>query len=230
MPQDVLDRIASLERQVRELTGRANIRPALNQILNGDVQIGEGGQLIVKAPGGVQHFMVGQLGTRYDEREFGVIIRRRDGTTALSIFNGDDAENPQVLRLLDTNGNGLLVEDIKAGGLYRPWFPYPELANDNTSTWPSTTGTTWTVVEQGNGISQHPRVKALISKANDGNIRLLIDDQVVATSSSLIDTTVDVPNYEFGKQINFKVEARAATASGTVRAKTRYLYGVGSDG
>jgi hypothetical protein len=231
VPQDILDRIKALENEVRTLRGRAQIRPALNQVLNGDTVIGEGGQFIVRAPGGVEHLRVGDLyNTSNGVREFGLEIRRRDGSNAITLYNGStDAEQPQALRLLDANGKGLLVEDVTAGGLYRPWLPYPELANDDVTTWPSVTGTTWTTVEQGNALCQHPRVQALVSIAGTGSIRLQIDDQtVLSATSNVIQDVAEVPGYVYGKEINIKVQARAATASGTVRAKTRYLYGVGS--
>ncbi|MFB6846199.1 hypothetical protein ACFCXS_15240 [Streptomyces sp. NPDC056373] len=231
VPQDVLDRLAALERQVRQLAGRANIRPAMNQILNGDVRIGEGGQLFVAAPGGVQHLLVGHLSTGYGEREYGVVVRRRDGSLALSIWNGEDPDQPQVFRVKDAQGHDLLTEDVEKGGLYRPWLPLPELANDDVTKWPNTSSTSYTVVEQGNAYTQHPRIEALISAAGNGTVRLLIDDQAVATvTNNTIDTTVSVPNYEFGKRVNIKVEARAATAGTPIYVKTRYLYGVGSAG
>ena len=63
VPQDVLDRIAALEREVRTLRGRAQMRPTLNQVLNGDVTIGEGGRLIVKDPDGTTVFATGQTPT-----------------------------------------------------------------------------------------------------------------------------------------------------------------------
>ncbi|GAU67692.1 hypothetical protein SSP35_05_02590 [Streptomyces sp. NBRC 110611] len=60
IPLDLLDRIRTLERQVRELAGRAHMRPALNQINHGAVRIGEGGSLDVRAPNGTQVLGVGQ--------------------------------------------------------------------------------------------------------------------------------------------------------------------------
>ncbi|MEV5086886.1 hypothetical protein AB0N18_02865 [Streptomyces griseoincarnatus] len=230
VPQDILDRLAALEREVRQLRGRAQIRPALTEILNGDVRVGEGGQLIVSAPGGVRHLTVGHINTFYGEREYGVFIRRRDGSQAISVWNGQDPDEPQVLRISDAQGNPLVVEDVAGGGLYRPWLPLPELANEDVSTWPETTGTLWTTVEQGNAFLQHPRISALISLAGTGNARLLIDDQVILTNAGTIQDTAAVPNYEFGMSVNIKVQARASTTAGTVRVKTRYLYGVGSPG
>ncbi|MFE1414360.1 hypothetical protein ACIGFK_37300 [Streptomyces sp. NPDC085524] len=94
VPQDVLDRIAQLERQVKQLTGRANIRPALDTILHGDITIGEGGQLIAQTPTGAETFKVGQT----PEGDWGVVVRRATGTRALSV--GDDIlEGDQMIRM-----------------------------------------------------------------------------------------------------------------------------------
>src|SRR5690606_41507145 len=68
----------------------------------------------------------------------GVLIRRRDGTEAVSVWNGVNPTEPQALRIKDAQGNDLLTEDVKAGGLYRPWIPLPDLADDRIATWPTT--------------------------------------------------------------------------------------------
>jgi len=229
VPQDVLDRLAALEREVRQLRGRAQIRPALTEILAGTVRIGEGGELIVQAPGGVRHLLVGHLGTTYGEREYGVLIRRRDGTEAVSVWNGVNPTEPQALRIKDAQGNDLLTEDVKAGGLYRPWVPLPDLADDRIATWPTTTSGSFTTLEQGNAFLQHPRIAALVSLSGTGQVRLLVDDQVIATATNgNIDGTYAVPGYDFGDRVNIKIQARTTSAGDPVYARTRYLYGVGS--
>ncbi|MFJ7258757.1 hypothetical protein ACIQV2_01090 [Streptomyces globosus] len=94
IPLDLLDRIRALEREVRTLAGRANIRPALDQILHGDITIGEGGQLIAQTPEGTATFKVGQT----PQGDWGVFIRRASGTRALTV--GDDIlEDDQMIRI-----------------------------------------------------------------------------------------------------------------------------------
>ncbi|MFB6806608.1 hypothetical protein [Streptomyces sp. NPDC056387] len=94
IPLDLLDRIRALEREVRTLAGRANIRPALDQILHGDITIGEGGQLIAQTPEGTATFKVGQT----PQGDWGVFIRRATGTRALTV--GDDIlEEDQMIRI-----------------------------------------------------------------------------------------------------------------------------------
>jgi hypothetical protein len=228
IPQDLLDRIRELERRLRAVEGRAHIRPAMNTVLHGDVVVGEGGQFFVNQADGITRFEVGDL---RDDDETGIRLLRRDGTVALSLYNGSgNPTEPQVLRIRDAYGREIVSDDVKAGGLARPYLPYPDLADDDISRWPSTTSTSWTVLQQGNGIAQHPRVRALISRDGGagGEIRLLIDDVVVATSTGIINTTVNVPSYTYGSTLNFKVEARLTGTATKIWARTRYLYGVPS--
>ncbi|MFI9203341.1 hypothetical protein [Streptomyces sp. NPDC053048] len=94
IPLDLLDRIRALEQQVRALAGRAQMRPALDKILHGDIVIGEGGQLIAQTPNGTTAFSVGQT----VQGDWGITLRRENGTRAISI--GDDIlENDQMLRM-----------------------------------------------------------------------------------------------------------------------------------
>lgn len=235
VPQDVLDRLAKLERQVRELTGRANIRPALNQVLNGDVVIGEGGQLLVRSEAGVSHLTVGDLSTAYGETEFGVVIRRRDGSIALSVWNGQEADQPQALRLQDAQSNRLLVEDVAAGGLYKPWIPYALPTTEDTTQWPSTTSTSWATVARSRALLQHPRMRYYFTAVNgdNGQSRVLVDGQTMVTSASgaaAMAGTATVPGYEYDRDVEIEIQLRVTSGAGPVRIMPRYLYGVGSAG
>jgi len=124
VPQDVLDRIAALEREVRQLRGRAQIRPALNQILHGDVTIGEGGRLIVRDPDGTAVFQTGQtpgIGDYY------TTMFRDTGVPALTIgansYPDDDAPS-QMVRMWDRNRNIIVMDDYYSDEfLGRPWMP-----------------------------------------------------------------------------------------------------------
>ncbi|MFE3905425.1 hypothetical protein ACFXPY_35350 [Streptomyces sp. NPDC059153] len=125
VPQDILDRIRSLERQVRELTGRSQMRPALDKILHGDITIGEGGQLIAQTPGGQRTFVVGQT----PQGDWGVGIGREDGTAALTV--GDDVnEDAQMIRVWSRDRDApdriLITDDANSDRfLGRPWIPFP---------------------------------------------------------------------------------------------------------
>lgn len=229
VPQDLLDRIAALERQVRQLAGRAQIRPAMNQVLNGNVIIGEGGQFLVREPDGTTLLQVGEL----VEGEFGFVLRRRDGTAAISTFNGDSLDAPQVLRLMDSLGHSILSEDITAGGLYKPWIPYPIPVAYDANTWPGTDSTAWTTVSTSVALFQHPRLRYFLSSLNGaiGQSRILVGGQVIATSAAgtpAMAGTAAVPGYEYDMSAEIEIQLRVVSSSGTVRIQPRYLYGVGS--
>ncbi|MFJ9816153.1 hypothetical protein ACIRU3_12970 [Streptomyces sp. NPDC101151] len=124
VPQDLLDRIRTLERQVRELSGRAQIRPALSTITHGTVTIGEGGQLFVQQPGGGIVFGVGQS----PQGDWATAAAREDGTTAFSVGGNRDAQARQMVRIWsrDQPNDVLLMDDgYSPRFLGRPWMPVP---------------------------------------------------------------------------------------------------------
>ncbi|MFK0069763.1 hypothetical protein [Streptomyces sp. NPDC091046] len=123
VPQDVLDRLTALERQVRQLTGRAQMRPAMNQVLNGDTVIGEGGRLIVRDPDGTATFETGVSSSG----DYYTTIRRDDGRNAVSVgantYEGDDAVR-QMVRLWSRAGDRIVMDDYYSDRfLGRPWMP-----------------------------------------------------------------------------------------------------------
>ncbi|MFD3911192.1 hypothetical protein [Streptomyces sp. NPDC058603] len=134
IPLDLLDRIRALERQVRELTGRAQMRPALNRISNGRVTIAEGGSLEVLAPDGTGLFGVGQFGRFWNHPDGspqqGVIMQREDGSTAFTIrANPTTAEGgagTQAVSIWDRTGHIVLGDDTTSGrGIGSPALPMP---------------------------------------------------------------------------------------------------------
>jgi hypothetical protein len=140
VPQDVLDRLSKLERRIRQIEGRAQIRPAMNQILNGDTVIGEGGQLIAQAPGGTPVFTVGQTA----QGDWGVALRREDGSWALSV--GDDYESGgQMVRMFSRSGEVIVMDDAYADEfLGRPWMPLQMHPTNNRGRYTNDTyGTAW---------------------------------------------------------------------------------------
>ncbi|WP_326698052.1 hypothetical protein OG909_12280 [Streptomyces sp. NBC_01754] len=125
VPQDLLDRITALEREVRELRGRAQIRPAMNQILHGDTVIGEGGRLLVQDPDGDAIFETGQS----PAGDWSVTMRRDTGAPAIGVgantYPGDSAVN-QMVRIFNRAGDVIVMDDYYADGyLGRPYVPVP---------------------------------------------------------------------------------------------------------
>ncbi|MFF8095678.1 hypothetical protein [Streptomyces sp. NPDC016675] len=125
---------------MRQLEGRAQMRPALNQVLNGDVVIGEGGQLIARAPGGAETFVVGETA----QGDWGVTLRREQGTNALAV--GDDTlTGAQMVRMFSRNGEVIVMDDAWADGfLGRPLMPLQLHSTNNQGRYTSDTyGSAW---------------------------------------------------------------------------------------
>ncbi|MEF9883436.1 hypothetical protein [Streptomyces sp. P9-A4] len=229
----ILDRIRSLEREVRELRGRSQIRPAMNQVLNGNVTVGEGGALSVMGPGGAETLRVGKLFP--STGEFGAVIRRDDNSIAFGVYRGNaPTTQPQALRFLDADGHEIFAEDTVAHGLARPYLPLPIPTEEDVTRWPRTTSTAWTTIGRSAGIVQHPRLKiyaAMASSAgSSGQIRFLVGGTVVATASvgQPLVTEAAVPSYTYEGEFEFELQARITAGTGTVYGMTRFLYGVQS--
>lgn len=148
VPQDLLDRINALEREVRQIRGRAEMRPAMNRIVNGEVSIGEGGSFAVYPPGQTAAvFAVGQ----WSGDEFGTALRRQTGEIAISTVNGDgQADSLQPLRLIDAYGNVTYADDIANFGLARPYIQVPMTAGRDFE------GTSWQTTHVGRWVVQNP--------------------------------------------------------------------------
>ncbi|MEV2203730.1 hypothetical protein AB0E11_27740 [Streptomyces fradiae] len=125
VPTDLLDRIRALEREVALLRGRTQIRPALDQVLNGTVHIGEGGTLDVTSPGGAQLLGVG----RFSTGRYGVAMAREDGSGVAVEVGGNSVDAGQMVRLYARGSypaSPIVMDDGYADGyLGRPWVPLP---------------------------------------------------------------------------------------------------------
>ncbi|MEV6395598.1 hypothetical protein AB0M39_12600 [Streptomyces sp. NPDC051907] len=120
IPLDLLDQIRTLQRDVRALMGRVNIRPALDEITAGRVKIGEGGSLEVYAPDGTGIFGVG----RTADGSYGVEIQRPDGSNAFTV--GGTGEGSNMIRTWSRVGDVILMDDYHSPRfLGRPWMPVP---------------------------------------------------------------------------------------------------------
>jgi hypothetical protein len=125
VPTDLLDRIRALEREVALLRGRAQIRPALDQIHSGPVSIGEGGSLNVFSPNlpteGPAIFSVGAWG----DGTYGLAVRRDDGSSAL-LVGGEVGGTDEMVRVFSRSGQPIVMDDAYADGyLGLPYVPIP---------------------------------------------------------------------------------------------------------
>ncbi|MCR8576153.1 hypothetical protein [Streptomyces sp. Isolate_219] len=123
VPNDLLDRIRDLERKVRELAGRAQTRPAMDEIREGDVKITEGGQLTVTPPGkDYSTFVIGQ----WPDGSYGTVLRRFDGSFALTVEGEKEDRGTWRLWSRDlASPDRILVMDDRHSDRFlgRPWLP-----------------------------------------------------------------------------------------------------------
>ncbi|WP_435611772.1 hypothetical protein [Streptomyces sp. bgisy159] len=184
IPLDILDRIRALEREVRTLTGRANIRPALDEITAGPVRIGEGGSLEVSAPDGTGIFGVGALW----DGAYGVKIQRSDGSLAFNV--GGSGEGSNMIRQFSREGDVILMDDYYCRRfLGRPWMPVPLYPTKQQGTEGTTFQPGWV-----GGAPAHNAVMELhmssIASAGGGQVRV---SMIHPTDGTIEMTAYDVP-------------------------------------
>ncbi|MGD9485022.1 hypothetical protein WDH52_17490 [Streptomyces sp. TRM70308] len=234
IPTDLLDRLRALERQVRDLMGSANTAPPMNRISGGDVVIGDGGRLRVRTPAGEDLLYLGRVQPdRPDgEQQQGLVVRRDDGSLALTVWTGSPDTLPdQPVQILDRKGNVVVADDAKRRGLARPYVPYPLPAPVAPARWESTGATEWTTLFRGPGIAQHPRLHCRIAAEGDAGaeVRLLADgEQVGPVGGPEGLTFTAVLAAEFSATVTFEVQARVAASGESVRCRPLALYGVQS--
>ncbi|MFF4706681.1 hypothetical protein [Streptomyces sp. NPDC001297] len=235
VPQDVLDRLSALEREVRQLRGRAQMRPALNQILNGDVRIGEGGRLIAEAPNGNRIFMTGQ--TPAGDWALG-IARPTDGTAALTVGDEDAAGAGQMIRMWNRdqgNPDVIVMDDaFSERFLGRPWVPiglYPTARQ-------SYTGTAYDTAWWGNSPAHNAvavisvftyagtgggQVKISMTPAG-GSAQTLAEYDVAANTWTQRVVEAPLDGVEFLQSITWDVSHRAKTSGQNVETRMYRAY------
>ncbi|GLF97539.1 hypothetical protein [Streptomyces yaizuensis] len=231
LPEDLIDLIRDLQRQVRRLSTAVAARPALNEITAGDVTITGGGSLVVRNPDKDALLHIGAIGAPEENPpEQGVRIRRADGSLALTV----SGKPTQALNIWDRFNRVALADDTRAGGLARPYVPIP--------LYPAPTRITsgsWTRVLQGGMYLQNPRIavglwlQAAANTTVEARVRYLTaDGTAVELGDSLVATgeafTREVaaphgqPSYSWS---NLLIEGRVI--AGTGEASLGVLYAEG---
>ncbi|GLW53979.1 hypothetical protein [Kitasatospora phosalacinea] len=238
IPQDLLDRIRTLERTVRELTGRSQTRPALDQIQHGQVTIGEGGTLTVKDGDGTAVLHIGDVLPNHPDGspQYGLLLRREDGSLALSMWT--DGIVPQGLDIWDSRGHVIFSEDRNTGGLARPYLQTPLYPSNDLEryTW-TDQGSPW-AMWSGDHVRHHPKLlTAFYLQADSGTVgraQIYIDDVPwgsVHETNGGWDYAADGPLLCPGNYMDYvTVEIRAwrVSGSGRVRVCPSSIIGVQS--
>ncbi|MCQ9706594.1 hypothetical protein [Streptomyces sp. BSP1] len=233
VPQDVLDRIAALEREVRQLRGRAQMRPALNQILNGDVRIGEGGRLIAEAANGNTIFMTGQDG----EGDWAVGLGRSStGRVALTVgdeYNGSGAG--QMVRTWSRSGKVIMMDDAWCDWMLgRPWIPFPLYP---TAQQGYEAGTSWTYAWAGTAPAQNAVavIKFSTISSHGGQVRVTyvqggtsrtLGTWTIPSGATWVDRTVTQPldGADWGEEVTFQIEHRNSNSAGAIETRLFASY------
>lgn len=234
-PQDIIDRLRDVERQVRELSGRMNIRPALNTIVGGSVTIKGGGSLLVQDVDGTNVLWAGRTTPDVDgQPQQAVTVRRMDGSLAFSVWT-PNTTGPQAVQISDKNSKQVFADDTVAGGLAVPYLSCPNPVPFAQSTWGTTTAATWASIARSIGFLHHPKlyvnaVMATTSGVASGQIRVTINGTAIATSSpdNNIDGVFDVPSWAWAglpQQVTIELQAQRNSGSGTIGGSVRSVTG-----
>lgn len=232
VPQDVLDRIANLEREVRQLRGRAQIRPAMNQIVHGDVIIGEGGRLIAQAPDGTRIFMTGQT----LEGDWAVGMARATGGTPALTVGDEEGAGGQMIRTWSRAGGVIVMDDAFSDRfLGRPWLPFPMYP---TALQGYEGGTSWNYAWVGRGPAQNAVAVIRFStiSTQGGQVRVnyvppgaagrTLGTWTIPSGSTWVDRTITQPldGADWGEEVVFQIEHRNSVSGGVIETRVFASY------
>ena len=228
LPEDIIDRLRALESRVKQLYTAANSRPPLNKFTNGTLE--------VSAPGSdTPIFEVG----RWSGQEYGLSLRRQTGEPVLDVWSGlGTADAVQPFRMHDAYGHELISDDIKTGGLARPWLAMLAPQDTYRPHWPQTTATAWTTIARSQNPLWQPKMRLLVTTGaatgTTGQVRVLVNgvqwgDPVNAgVNFDRTDFTVPAASFTFGTTFTVEIQAMVTGAGGTVYAQTVAMYGTQS--
>jgi hypothetical protein len=237
-PTDLIDRIRALERKVDDLSGRLNIRPALNTIVGGSVTIKEGGTLLVEDHDGTDVLSIGRVTPDVDgQPQMATVVRRMDGSLAFAVWTSATT-GVQPVRIYDKGSNIIFADDTASagGGLAIPWLPYNVPQPIQRAGWGTTASTSYTAVLRTVSPIMQPRMYVQVvqgaasGSTATGQLRVMVNgvQMVEGTDGDNIDGTFDVPNFVYaGTPLHWTVEVQAKVTggTGTMAVSVRSCYG-----
>ncbi|WP_406298053.1 hypothetical protein OG948_21215 [Embleya sp. NBC_00888] len=234
IPTDLLDRIRRAEDSIRQLAGRVNIRPALDQVIDGIVRIGSGGTLRVDRADGGQGLFVGDIFFPYSNGspQRGMLVRDDQGELVLGIYAlgatavGQPGADVQRLRIMDPDGEIVLSTDYR-GGLGAPYLSHG-WSRVRSNEWASTASTSFDTLYSTTFPRQHPRVTARIGAGALGGaaieVRMLANGSPVGSVVSHSGGTLiayivaDVTAIPLRDELTLDLQARRTGAVGSASA------------
>lgn len=227
-----------IARELRELRRRVDELAAARRAEA--TSISSGGWSVFA--GGVEVLRIGDLGNAFVSpdgvRQLGLVLRRTDGTTALSILDGTPSDPfNQSLCVWDRSGNVVLSDDTESGeGIARPWIPL-DVHRENVGTWDTTSSGTFGTLQRALGYKQHPMLHVYTQVTTDpgtaGEVQALCNGtQIGATlavpagGAGQLDVVEAVPaGVAFGDLLDVEIQARRTSGAGQVYIRTWFVYG-----
>ncbi|MGW3179934.1 hypothetical protein ACWDD9_11785 [Kitasatospora sp. NPDC001119] len=240
LPLDFLDEFRQLKDQVRQLAGRAQMRPAMDQVLSGSVVVGEGGTFKVNSPAGPQFYVGGISPLNPDgSPQRGLLAYRQNGTIAIEIANQTaNAADPQCVVVRDARGGTLFAEDVVSGGLAVPYLPVG-FSRARYTDWPTSVAGSFEDVHRSTIVKQQPYMYVSIGHTSDdpattGEVRVTVNGTAIGSPVSvgfvIQGTTVGpfpVPG-AIRSQVEVRVQARRTAGTGNIRCEVLAASGIGS--
>lgn len=235
LPEDIIDRLTAMERRIQQLSTAVNTRPALNKVSGGGVDITDGGWIQVHAPNGTPVFAVGA----WEGAEYGLALNRQTGEHALTIFNGDGtATGKQPVRIYDIGGHEIISDDVKTGGLARPWLALLPPQDLGVTRWPQTSSASWTPIARSFNPVWQPQLRLYMptsaGSGTKGQIKVLVngaDFGSAVSAGSTFDHTGPVSanfDADFAGLFTVEVQAQVTSGTGSVYAQPQMMFGIQS--
>ncbi len=223
-PQDLLTLVRDLQRQVTELRRRSLYNAAISS-----------GGLEVRTPDAAVVVRAGQLG---DTDEYGVEMRRRDGTLQARFW--DTPGGGGWWSLHDEQGRICVSNDSASGrGLATPYLTWDWMPWSQVTTPPlATTSAAFEIVARCHAQLQNPRIRLLLIAKTDADttgevilaqgstvISGVLSVQAAANNYLWLTATVDGDMFDAGY---IDLQARRTAGTGTVRLAIAWCAGVQS--
>lgn len=237
-PQDLIDRIQKLERQVQSLSGQVNIRPALNTIVGGSVTIKEGGALIVQDFTGTNVLSIGRISPDVDgEAQMATVIRRMDGSLAFAVWTGATT-GAQPVRIYDKGSNIIFADETAAagGGLAIPWLPYNVPQPIDRSGWGITASASYAAVLRTVSPIMSPKMYVQVVQGPASGATAVAQLRVMVGGVQMVEGAVggnidglyDIPSWAYAgtpQAVAVEVQAKVTSGTGNVAVSCRSCYG-----
>jgi hypothetical protein len=168
-----------------------------------------------------------------------VLMRRQDGSLAISAFASDGSGANQFVALWDASGNIVMSDDAASGvGLARPYLPVAlgPAFDAGWDYWPRTTSATMQELWGGQIYRQQPRLVVVIRASSDvsgttGQVQLTVNGVAQGSPQSVGFVAayytfgpIDLTGYGYMNQLAIAVTGQRTAGTGAIRASVYSAY------